>query len=588
VKICSLLVLWLARAAVAQEMGPSPAAATPIVFKNVSLISMVDDRVQSHRTVVVRGDRILAIGGADLVEPSGATVIDGTGRFLMPGLTDAHVHLEAWQGARPDFGDAPLYLTHGVTTVVNLRGTAEFLDWRRRVNSGELIGPTIYTAGEFIIGPAGPSLRRDSGELVVGPNVTTADDVVREVEAQARQGVDVIKFYGGLSRPAYLRLNQAARDAGIPIVGHRPILEFDALLEARQPLAHMHMLTNLYFWPFSTEMMTLAANAGALVILILIAASSGVGALVKHRRPAASHLPLASRLRSLTGWLLVGALLAVIVQIDVLVFNRLRPNVLLVIFAALTLFVAIVSLTILALSVRLWRASGLSTMTRLRAPVTAMAGLVLAFALGSFWTRASWGATESGIGRLARQLRDADIPVQTTLVAFAVLTSSPGRLRAMQADSWLDYLAPAIQDGWRRLPTEPAPLVPEPILEFMQTVTSSLHRHGVRLVAGTDALGAPLIVPGVSLHEELRLLTECGLSPYEAIRAATTNPAAMLRREVEFGTVEAGKRADLLLLDGNPLQDLGAMKRPHGVLVRGRWLPRVELDRMLERLLTRR
>ena len=145
---------------------------------------MADERVESDRTVVVRGDRIVSIGAGDRIAvPPGATVIDGTGRFLMPGLTDAHVHLEAWQGVRPDFGDAPLYLAHGVTTIVNLRGTPEFLDWRRRVNSGELLGPTIYTAGEFIIGPAGPSLRRESGELVVGPNVTTADDAARAVDA---------------------------------------------------------------------------------------------------------------------------------------------------------------------------------------------------------------------------------------------------------------------------------------------------------------------------------------------------------------------------------------------------------------------
>ncbi|HYN08943.1 MAG TPA: amidohydrolase family protein [Vicinamibacterales bacterium] len=589
-RICSLLVLWLARAAAAQEVGPPPAGPTAIVFKNVSLISMVEARVESDRTVVVRGERIVSIGTTDqIVVPPGATVIDGTGRFLMPGLTDAHVHLEAWQGVRPDFGDAPLYLAHGVTTVVNLRGTPEFLDWRRRVNNGELLGPTIYTAGEFIIGPAGPSLRRDSGELVVGPNVTTTDDVVREVEAQARQGVDIIKYYGGLSRPEYLKMNEAARTAGIPVVGHRPIpLELDALLEARQPLAHMHMLTNLYFWPLSSQMMTLFANAAALFVLVLIAASSGVGGLVKHRRPAAAHLPLASRLRSLTGWLLLGALLAVIVQVDVFVFNRLQPNLLLVGFAALTLFVSIVSVALLGVSVSVWRAPNTSTMTRLRAPLTAIAGLVLAFALASFWTRASWRATESGIDRLAQQLRDADIPVETTLVGFAVLTSGPDRLRAMQADSWLDYLAPAIQDGWRHLPTEPAPVVPEPILDFMKTVTARLHRHGVRLVAGTDALGAPLIVPGVSLHDELTLLTQCGLSPYEAIRTATTNAAALLRRDAEFGTVDVGKRADLLLLDRNPLQDLSVMKRPLGVLVRGRWLPREDLDRMLADLVNRR
>jgi imidazolonepropionase-like amidohydrolase len=106
----------------------------------------------------------------------------------------------------------------------------------------------------------------------------------------------------------------------------------------------------------------------------------------------------------------------------------------------------------------------------------------------------------------------------------------------------------------------------------------------VRLVAGTDALGAPLIVPGESLHDELQILLDCGLSPYEAIRTATTHAAAFLRKEDEFGTVAVGKRADLLLVDRNPLADLEAVKRPRGVMVRGRWLTREQLDQMLAAL----
>jgi hypothetical protein len=156
------------------------------------------ERVEAGQSVVVEGDRIAAIGAAqDVVVPAGAIVIDGSGKYLLPGLTDAHVHLESWEGFRPDFGDAPLYLASGVTTVVNLRGTRTFLEWRRRILAGELVAPTIYSAGEFVIGPRGPTLRRNSGELVVGPNVNTPEDVAREVAVQASQGVDLIKYYGG-------------------------------------------------------------------------------------------------------------------------------------------------------------------------------------------------------------------------------------------------------------------------------------------------------------------------------------------------------------------------------------------------------
>jgi hypothetical protein len=588
---CKLLlaVIVLECPAIAQSPGAAASSTSAVAFQNVNLVSMVDDRVEARRTVLVRDGRIAGIGAAgQLPIPDGATVIDGTGRFLMPGLTDAHVHFEAWQGFRPAFGDAPLYLAHGITTVVNLRGTPALFDWKRRVERGELLGPTIYTTGEFIIGPHGPALHRETGELVVGPNVTTPEDVAREVDAQARQGVDLIKFYGGLSRPAYLQLARSTRNAGIPVVGHRPgNLDFESVLDAKQALAHVHMLSNLYVWPVSSHVPMLAGNALALFGLVLIAASSGASALFKRRRPVPARSPGAARLRALTGWLLLAALVMLLAQMDVFLANYLPPGLLLSIFSLLALFVLAVTLALLAAGVGLWRDPDAPTMTRLRALLTAVTGVVLVFALAGFWIPASWRATRSGIDRLARQLHDADVSVQTTLVAFAVLTRGPDQLRAMQRDPGMDYLAPEIRDAWRQLPTRFTPVVPPSALDFMKQVTGRLHRGGVRLIAGTDALGAPLIVPGASLHDELQLLAECGLSPYEALRTATVNPAAFLRKDEEFGAITVGKRADLLLVDRNPLDDLRVVKRPAGVMVRGRWLTREELDQMLAALVNR-
>ena len=134
------------------QTGPVSVPGDVTAIVNVNVVSMDSEHVDAGRTVLVRGDRILAIGAAgELAPPRGATVIDGAGRWLVPGLTDAHVHLEGdgtgFGTARPDFGDGPLYLAYGVTTVFNLRGTTVQLDWRRRVEQGELVGPTIYTAG---------------------------------------------------------------------------------------------------------------------------------------------------------------------------------------------------------------------------------------------------------------------------------------------------------------------------------------------------------------------------------------------------------------------------------------------------------
>jgi len=119
----------------------------------------------------------------------------------------------------------------------------------------------------------------------------------------------------------------------------------------------------------------------------------------------------------------------------------------------------------------------------------------------------------------------------------------------------------------------------------MKKVTGALHRAGVPLVAWTDAMGLPLIAPGTSLLRELELLTESGLTPYEAIRAATVTSAVFLRKDNEFGSIGVGKRADLLLLEGNPLQGIAHLKQLVGVMVRGKWLPSEHLHQMLADLI---
>jgi len=95
-----------------------------------------------------------------------------------------------------------------------------------------------------------------------------------------------------------------------------------------------------------------------------------------------------------------------------------------------------------------------------------------------------------------------------------------------------------------------------------------------------------LVAPGSSLHRELQLLSGAGLSNYEVIRSATVVPAAFLGNSKEFGKIAVGQRADLLLVAGNPLEDLETLKRPKGVMIRGRWLPREKLDELLKSLIS--
>jgi imidazolonepropionase-like amidohydrolase len=96
-----------------------------------------------------------------------------------------------------------------------------------------------------------------------------------------------------------------------------------------------------------------------------------------------------------------------------------------------------------------------------------------------------------------------------------------------------------------------------------------LYDAGAPLLAGTDA-GVPVVEPGTSLHEELAELIAAGLSPYDALAAATVNPARFLGLEGKVGVVKVGARADLLLLKGNPLEEMGTVRSPVGVVLRGR------------------
>src|SRR6266850_1647460 len=261
--IASLALLGAAGAAHAQS----------VAIVHVSLIPMDRERVEAGQTVVVRGDRIVSIGAAaDVAVPADATIVDGAGRYLLPGLVDAHVHLLGFgPGPRDNFADGPIYLANGITTVVSLGGPntprrATELEWKRRVDAGEMIGPTIYTAGAF----------------VNEPRVTTPDEVERDVRSQAREGYDLIKFHelddttSGLSLASYRRLIDTARDVGIPLIGHAPNnLGIDAMLDARQPLAHLGNLSNIYFLPLAAHRGTLLLTATAFFLLIAAAALSG-------------------------------------------------------------------------------------------------------------------------------------------------------------------------------------------------------------------------------------------------------------------------------------------------------------------------
>jgi hypothetical protein len=130
----------------------------------------------------------------------------------------------------------------------------------------------------------------------------------------------------------------------------------------------------------------------------------------------------------------------------------------------------------------------------------------------------------------------------------------------------------------------PDPAYRDEVMAFSKRMVKALHDGGVPILSGTDS-SDPGVVWGFSIHRELELLVEAGLTPFQALEAATRVPAEVVfSNPEEWGTVEVGKRADLLLLSTNPLDSINHTRHIEGTMVRGRWLPQAELQGLLDDL----
>jgi imidazolonepropionase-like amidohydrolase len=184
--------------------SPSPLSDQVTAFVGANVLPMDRERVLRDHTVVVRQGRIVEVGPRGAVSvPEGATVIDASGRYLMPGLAEMHGHTPGGVMEEPVMF---LYVANGITTVRGMLGNQTHLDLRRRANTGELLAPTLYLAG--------PSF---SGNTVQSEE--QADQRVRE---QARDGWDLLKVHPGLTRARYDAMARAAQESGIRFAGHVP------------------------------------------------------------------------------------------------------------------------------------------------------------------------------------------------------------------------------------------------------------------------------------------------------------------------------------------------------------------------------
>jgi hypothetical protein len=196
-------------------------------------------------------------------------------------------------------------------------------------------------------------------------------------------------------------------------------------------------------------------------------------------------------------------------------------------------------------------------------------------------------ASAARIPAVVDDIRRAGLTVTPTLVTYDRIVRQVADLDALLADPATRYVRPYELATWQRENNrylrDSGPDRLERIrahFRFQIRLVQALHAAGVRLMLGSDAVG-PVWIPGWAGHEELVNFVGLGMTPYEALLTATRNPAAYWEQPEEFGVIAAGARADLLLLDANPLADVRNTERIAGVMVRGRWLPLADLEQRL-------
>lgn len=181
--------------------------ADTVAFVNVNVVPMSSESVLAAQTVLVEDGIITAIGSVDEIPiPRNAIAVDGTDRFIMPGLAEMHAHVPREASANLDRYFS-LWVAHGVTTVRGMLGEPSHLGLRQKLVDGEVFGPRLITSG--------PSLN--------GRTVTGVADVRRQVREQAALGYDFIKIHPGLSADEFAALAETANKLGIPFAGHVPV-----------------------------------------------------------------------------------------------------------------------------------------------------------------------------------------------------------------------------------------------------------------------------------------------------------------------------------------------------------------------------
>lgn len=180
------------------------------VFTNVSVLPMTSDQILNNQTVVVRAGKIERITSSDsVIVGEGATVIDGSNKFLMPGISEMHAHIPVAQEGNDSLVRETLllYLSGGITVIRGMLGNPYHLELRQAVANGDILGPRIFTSS--------PSMN--------GNSVTSIQEAIDKTTQYQKEGYDFLKIHPGIQLDVFTQLVKTAGEVGIPFSGHVPV-----------------------------------------------------------------------------------------------------------------------------------------------------------------------------------------------------------------------------------------------------------------------------------------------------------------------------------------------------------------------------
>lgn len=478
-RICAMLLAFApAHApgpAAARQFSPSSAAKIPLAITHVTIVNP-QGPPQQNMTVVVSGGMIEWIGSsADAKRPAhkDELLLDGRGKFLIPGLWDMHTHV-AGISADPAWSKnvlLPLLVANGITGIRDMGGDLRALqEWRSEIAAGALLGPQIVAAGPMLVPSPAPGTAKANDPSIL--EVGSPAEARAAVDALQKQGADFIKVIQ-LSRESYFAVAEESKKDGITFAGHIPmnVTASEASAAGQKSIEHI------------------------IYSSLALDCSSQEADLRRRLQEAAEKKD--------------GSDDAVYDDAD----KTFSPE----------------------------KAAALWT---------------------TFINNDTW--------------------VTPTLYPVSTLARAP---QESPDDPLLAYVPLALQKQWRPVgPPSRRALADaawwERRYENDRKLTGEMHRAGVRLLAGSDSLDR-YVFPGRSLHYELRELVAAGLTPQEALQTAIENPAEFLGRK-DIGSIAPGRRADMVMLDANPSQNIENTQKISGVVLAGQFLSRKNLDALLE------